>query len=130
MQIPNHTVIKAMSISAIECEAAMSDAVLQAARAAMPADPAIWFADQQWIKRLPEKQQPLVPLLMALLDSAEAVAKAIADNAWDDSKPIDRGLAESLANQCYRLGADITNATQCPDATSWSLPSMSGKELV
>lgn len=119
-----------MSIPTIECEAAMSDAVLQAARAAMPADPAIWFADQQWINRLPEKQRPLVPLLVALLDSVEAVAKAVADNAWDDSCPLDRRIAETLANHCYRLGADLTNASQAPDASAWSFPSMSGKELV
>ena len=117
-------------MSALECQAAMSDAVLQAARAAMPADPCRQFADPTVISKLHEKQRPLVPLLMALIDSAEAVANAIADNAWDDSRPVDRRLAEDLANQCYRLGADITNATQCPDASGWSLPSMTGKELV
>lgn len=114
----------------ITCEAAMSDAVLNAARAAMPADPARWFADSTVITRLPAKQQPLLPLLMALLDSAESVARAIADNAWDDSAPVDRCMAEELANQAYRLGADITNATQCPDGSTWSMPSMSGKELI
>jgi hypothetical protein len=114
----------------LSCDAAMSDAVLQAARAAMPTDPARQFADPSVISRLSIKQQPLLPLLMALLDSAEAVAAAIADNAWDDSQPIDRGIAEGLAGQAYRLGADITNATQCPDTREWSLPSMSGKELV
>lgn len=117
-------------MQAINCDAAMSDRVLQAAREAMPANLPDFFADAAAIKRLPTKQQPLIPLLMALLDSAEAVAKAIADNAWDDSAPVDRGLAEELANQAYRLGADITNASQCPDATDWNMPSMSGKELV
>lgn len=119
-----------MTATTIECEAAMSDAVLQAARAAMPADPARWFADPTCITRLPEKQRPLLPLLIALLDAAEATAKAIADNAWDDSAPVERAMAEGLASQAYRLGADITNATQCPNAAGWSLPSMTGKELV
>ncbi len=116
------------------CEAAMSDAVLIAARDAMTAylQPiaGIKRYDLQWVERLPEKQRPLLPLLMALLDSAEAVARAIADNAWDDSQPVDRQMAEDLAKQAYRLGADITNASQCPDASNWSLPSMTGKELV
>lgn len=115
---------------AIACEAAMSDDVLQAARNAMPADPARWFADPTTITRLPKKQQPLLPLLIALLDSAEAVAKAIDDNAWDDGAPVDRAMAEGLANQAYRLGAVVTNASSAHDASSWSLPSMSGKELV
>lgn len=114
----------------IECEAAMSDAVLQAARAALPADPAAHFLLPHAIRQLPTKQLPLVPLLMALLDSAEAVAKAIDDNAWDDGAPIDRSLAEELANQAYRLGAVITNASSAHDTSNWNLPSMSGKELV
>lgn len=126
MQIPNATT----TMQPITCEAAMSDAVLQAARAAMPADPAAHFLLPHAIRQLPAKQLPLVPLLMALIDAAEATAKAIADNAWDDSAPLNRQMAEELANQAYRLGAEITNATQCPDATAWSLPSMSGKELV
>lgn len=113
----------------IECEAAMSDAVLQAARAAMPTDPASHFLLPHAIRQLPTKQLPLVPLLMALLDSCEAVAKAIDDNAWDDSSPISRSLAEELANQAYRLGAVITNASSAVGA-EWGLPSMTGKELV
>jgi len=97
------------------CEAAISDDVLQAARAAMPADPARWFADREAIRRLGPRNEPLVPLLMALLDAAQSVAAAVSDNAWEDSRPLDRGLAEDLANQSYRLGGAITAATQCPD---------------
>jgi hypothetical protein len=126
MQIPNATT----AMLSLECEGATSDAVLQAARAAMPTQFHPYAPERQWIDKLPTKQQPLVPLLMALLDSAEAVAKAIADNAWDDSAPVNRQLIEGLASQAYRLGGDITTATQCPDAAAWSLPSMSGKELV
>lgn len=117
-------------MQSVNCEAAMSDAVLQAARAAMPADPATHFLLPHAIRQLPAKQLPLVPLLMALLDAAEAVAKAIDDNAWDDGAPINRSLAEELANQAYRLGAVVTNASTAHDASNWSLPSMSGKELV
>ena len=126
MQIPNATT----AMPSLECDAAMSDAVLQAARAAMPADPAGHFLLPHAIRQLPTKQLPLVPLLMALLDSCEAVAKAIDDNAWDDGAPIDLSLAEELANQAYRLGAVVTNASSAHDTRSWNLPSMSGKELV
>lgn len=122
--VVNHTAMP------INCDAAMSDAVLQAARAAMPTDPAACFADPTVIRRLGPKNDGLVPLLMALLDSAQATARAIADNAWDDSLPVDRQLAEELSTQAYRLGAEIVNSAQCPDARTWSLPSMSGKELV
>ena len=114
----------------LSCESALSDLVLQAARQAMPANVQQHFADPTVISRLPEKQRPLLPLLMSLLDAAQATAAAIADNAWDDSAPLDRQLADSLSGQCYRIGADLVNATQCADASGWSLPSMTGKELV
>lgn len=114
----------------LECDAAASDAVLQAARAAMPADPAAMFLRPDAITQLAIKQQPLIPLLMALLDAARATASAIADNAWDDSLPLSQSLADELAQQCRAIADDLINATQCPDASSWSLPSMTGKELV
>lgn len=114
----------------IHCEAAMSDRVLQAARAAMPNDPASHFLLPHTIRQLSTKQQPLVPLLMALLDSAQATAKAIADNAWDDSLPVAQSLVNELAEQCRAIANDISNATECPDSSDWNLPSMTGKELV
>lgn len=129
MLFPNATAI----MQTIECAAAMSDDVLQAARAAMTKHvnyATSQWAPERWIHALPEKQAPLVPLLMALLDSCEAVAKAIDDNAWDDSAPISRSLAEELANQAYRLGAVVTNASSAHDTRNWNLPSMTGKELV
>lgn len=114
----------------LSCDAAMSNDVLHAARSAMPSDPARWFADPTVITNLHEKQRPLVPLLMALIDASESVAKAIDDNAWDDSHPVDRRLAEELANQAYRLGAVIVNASSAYDGRTYRLPSMTGKELV
>lgn len=111
------------------CDAAMSDAVLQAARAAMPANLASQFADPSVLTVVGEKNRPLVPLLMALLDAATAVAKAIEDNAWDDHLPIPRELANALANDSYRLGATCISAAQ-PMEPGWSLPSFTGKELV
>ena len=111
-------------------ESALSDLVLRAARAAMPIDPAQHFADPTPFRQLGPKNCPMVPLLMAQLDACEQTAQAIADNCWDDSLPLDRRMAEDMANQCYRLGAVIQNATQCPAAAGWSLPSCTGKELI
>lgn len=97
------------SVRPLECDAALSDAVLQAARAAIPA-----HVDQ--LIQLPDcgqRNQPLVPLLVALLDSAQAVAKAVADNAWDASQPIDRALSADLAQQARAIATDITSAVDC-----------------
>jgi hypothetical protein len=109
MQIHNLTPL-------IECEGALSDLILQAARAAIPA-----HVDR--LVTLPDSgplNQPLMPLLVGLLDAAQVTARAIGDNAWDDCLPIERALAAELAKQCRVIAADIENATQCPDARGWS----------
>lgn len=110
----------------LQCDAALSDAVLQAARAAIPAD---WH---RWIQLPPisERNRPLIALLAGLLDATQTVAAAVADNAWDESHPIDKELARDYAKQALRISDDLINATHCPDARNWSLPSMTGKELV
>jgi hypothetical protein len=110
----------------MQCDAALSDRVLQAARAAVPADAGQAFRNAANGPR----NEPLLPLLIALLDATKVVASACADNAWDDCRPIDRQLTTDLARQAKAIAADITNASDCPDASGWSLPSMSGKELV
>lgn len=118
-----------MSVTTIECDAAMSDAVLQAARAAIK--PCLtWHVESQWINSLPEKQRPLVPLLMALLDSAQAVARAISDNAHDDCQPLSKDTAGELAKQAQAISDDILGAKDASDCADWSLPSMTNKELV
>jgi hypothetical protein len=120
-----HTLITAMP-SILECETVLSDRILQAARAAIP-------ADAQRLAKLPAtsvRNQPLLPLLAGLIDAAQATAKAVGDNAWDDCHPLNRELAAELAKQCRAIAADLENATECPDASAFSLPSMSGKEWV
>lgn len=119
MRMHNHT-------TTLQCDAALSDLVLQAARAAIPTDPSRLIT----LPAAGIKNDPLLPLLIALVDATKAVAAAVADNAWDDCHPIDRGIAADLARDARLIATDITNATDCPDATGWSLPSMSGKELV
>lgn len=113
-------------MTTLQCAATLSDAVLQAARQAIPAD---WHR----LITLPptsERNRPLLALLIGLLDATQTVAAAVADNAWDESHPIDAQLARDLAKQALKVSDDITNATQCPDSREWSLPSMTGKELV
>lgn len=91
----------------LQCDAAVSDLVLQAARAAMPKNPG------DWIQHAGIKNSPLLDLLDALLDATKAVAAAVADNAWDDCRPLEAGLAAELAKQAQSIASDITSATQC-----------------
>lgn len=97
-----------MSVTAIECEAALSDQVLQAARSAIPAD---WH---KLITLPPTSQRnaPVLALLAALLDSTQAVATALADNAWDETAPIDPQLAAELKQQAQLIGTQILSASE------------------
>lgn len=107
----------------IECEAAASDLVLQAARAALPPDAGSYGVG--------ERNKPLMPLLVALLDAADAVASAVADNCRDTSDPLPADLADQLGKQARGIASELANASpsDCPDASRWA-PSMTGKELV
>ena len=110
----------------LECAGALSDLILQAARQALPANP-------ERLIRIPPagpRNRPLLPLVNGLIDAAQATAKAIGDNAWDDCHPLDQQLARDLARQCRAIAADLENANQGPDARNWSMPSCTGKEFV
>lgn len=108
----------------IECDAALSDLVLQAARAAMPADLANYYADHgAWLNRAGRKQAPLLALLGALLDATTSVAAAIADNASDDCRPLPAGTATALADDSLAIRAHLISASQCPIEPSFELPS-------
>lgn len=113
-------------------DSALGEKVLSAARAAMPSSLELFLAEpyRSELARMSSKQRPLMPLLMALLDATTAVALAIEDNAWDDSEPVNKEVAESLASQAYKIGASMISATQCSSSDSWSLPSMTKKELI
>jgi hypothetical protein len=110
----------------LQCETVIADAVLQAARAALPADASRWL-------QLPGnslKNQPLLPLLLGLIEATDCVANAIADNAWDDCQPLNQQLATDIAKQSQRIADTIINASQSPDCNNWTLPSATGKELI
>ena len=106
----------------LKCPGAISDLILQAARAAIPAH----------VERrdVGERNAPLIPLLEGLLDALEAVAGAVADNSFDDRQPLPKGLASDLALQARKIAGDLTQAGQDHHGCEWSLPSMTGRELV
>jgi hypothetical protein len=110
-------------------EGALSDAVLQAARAAVAAFPGNPYQGNPWAG-CGAKNPPLLTLLDALIDAATATAAAIADNAWDDCQPIPADRAKAMADALHRCADTIAAAAAAPDARGWSLPSCSGKELV
>ena len=108
----------------IECDAALSDLVLQAARAAMPADLDGCYGDRgAWLNVAGEKQRPLLALLDCLIDAATAVASAISDNAWDDSRPVPSLTASALADEAREIGYRLISASQCTTEPSFELPS-------
>jgi hypothetical protein len=100
----------------MSCQTLVSDLILQAARQAVP-------VDAERLMLLPDcgaRNKPLMPLLVGLVEALQATAKAVDDNAWDESHPLDARLAAELAQECVAIAADIKNATQCPDARTWA----------
>ncbi|ATS93207.1 hypothetical protein SLBS1_A35 [Synechococcus phage S-LBS1] len=96
----------------LECDGALSDLILQAARQAIPChvDRLITLPDSG------RRNNPILPLLVGLLDAAQQVARAVADNAWDESLPLDRELMHDLARQSRGIASAIESASTCPDA--------------
>ena len=76
----------------LECDGALSDLILQAARQALPAhvDSLIRFSD------CGERNRPLMPLLVGLIDAVKVTATAINDNAWDSGQAVPKDLAADL----------------------------------
>lgn len=94
----------------LECAAALSDLVLRAARAVIPA-----HADS--LMPLPDcgpLNRPLLPLLVALLDAAKVTAAAIADNAWDSCQPIPAELRQELESLAVQIQLSVVNAAHAP----------------
>ena len=91
MPTPTHT--------PLECAAALSDLVLRAARAVIPAhvDSLMPLPDSGPLNR------PLMPLLVALLDAAKVTADAVADNAWDSGRPIPAELRQELESAAAEI---------------------------
>ena len=98
----------------IKCDGALSDLILQAARQAIPA-----YVDR--LITLPDsgrRNNPILPLLVGLIDATQQVAQAVADNAWDESLPLDRDLMSDLARQSRAIATSIETASACPDSST------------
>ena len=104
-----------------ECEGALSDLVLQAARTVVTSHPDWAYTGNPW-KACSVKNQPLLTLLDCLIDAASAVATAINDNAWDDSSPVPAVIAFAFDEQARRIGSQLISASECPTGT-YELPS-------
>ena len=79
------------------------------------------------------KNQPLLAQLSQMVDAAEPLAAAIADNAWDDAMSIPADVADALAIRLRRMAGSLAAAACVPTRAEMDglrLPSMSGKELV
>ena len=68
-----------MSTPPLSCDGALSDLILQAARQALSANVDLLIVRPD----CGERNNPLMPLLVGLIDAAKVTASAIADNAWD-----------------------------------------------
>ena len=92
----------------LECDGALSDLVLQAARAAIPerVESLITLEDSGHLNR------PLMPLLVGLIDAAKTTANAIADNAWDSGRPMPKELAADLIGDLRTAMQSIQQATE------------------
>lgn len=95
-------------MSALECPGALSDLILQAARQALPAhvDSLIQLPD------CGERNRPLMPLLVGLIDAAKATAGAINDNAWDTGPALPRDLADGLLAELEIVRQQICSAQE------------------
>ena len=92
----------------LECDGALSNLILQAARQVMPA-----IIAAEPVPNCSVRNQPLLPLLEGLLDATLATAKAVADNAWDESRPMDRALMTDLARQARLIASVMESAANC-----------------
>jgi hypothetical protein len=111
----------------LERDGALSDLILQAARAAIPADV------DSLIAVLPDsgpRNRPLMPLLLGLIDATQATARAVADNARDGAHPLDWMMVYGLAQQLRSIARELEGAADLVMDGDWSLPSMTGKDLV
>lgn len=95
-----------------ECEGALADLVLQAARAVVTSHPNWAYTGNPW-KDCGTKNPPLLTLLDCLIDASVAVAKAINDNAWDDGRPVPAFTASAMADEARLVAEHLICASTC-----------------
>ena len=92
----------------LSCDGALSDLILQAARQALPADVGSLIQLPDCGKR----NQPLMPLLVGLIDAATVTAGAINDNAWDAGPALPKDMADALLDELEIVRQRIRSATE------------------
>jgi hypothetical protein len=59
-----------------------------------------------------KRNQPLMPLLVGLIDAAKVTANAIADNAWDSGQAVPKDLADELMADLRRCIQFVRQSTE------------------
>tara|TARA_S200002703_G_C3786796_1_gene242632 strand:+ start:627 stop:863 length:237 start_codon:yes stop_codon:yes gene_type:complete len=62
-----------------------------------------------------KRQEPVVDMLVDLLDEVKATAAAISDNAIEEQRPIPKDLLRSLNNDLERIKAHLLTAADVPE---------------
>jgi DNA polymerase/3'-5' exonuclease PolX len=94
----------------MHCQEYISAAILEAARAAVP-------ADVEQLMLLPgcgPRNKPLMPLLIGLVEALRVTAEAVADNAMDEGYPVDARTAAELQRVCVFARSQISTAGLVP----------------
>ena len=79
------------------------------------------------------RQQPVATAMDKLLADAEATARALVDNAFEDGTPVDALAASNWWNRLYRIAALIADSAHQPRPSQSYLPSFrsfTGKEFL
>lgn len=100
-----------MTTTNIAHEDAITDEVLQAARAAV--DRTSRFLLDPGLD-VPARNRDLMVLLDCLLDAALTTATAIHDNAWDEPAPVPHHRVNDAIAAAHRVAAEIAGCSQIP----------------
>jgi hypothetical protein len=94
------------NLTPLECDGALSDLILQAARQALPAHVDSLLPD------VGARNQPLMPLLVGLIDAVKVTASAVADNAWDSGQAVPKELAADLLADLWKCMNFVGQSTE------------------
>jgi hypothetical protein len=78
------------------------------------------------------RQAPVAAVMAFLLDQAEAKARAIEDNAFEDGEPLSDEVSRDWINRLHMIAGVITRASKPQQRQPCYLPfypSFTGKEL-
>ena len=89
----------------IECDGALSDLILQAARQAIPSD-----VEHLITLDCGPRNKPLMPLLIGLVEALRVTARAVEDNALDEGYPVDNSLVSGLQMGLCQINVALTVA--------------------